>query len=76
VDLGGHVLLGRNSTDSFIPRSPESVGEPRGFHREDAKSAKKGDELAHNPLTIRFMPSFGLFIVFSLRVLRVFAVLK
>jgi len=29
----------------------------REIHRKDAKSAKKGDEPAHNPLTIRFMPS-------------------
>ena len=25
------------------------------FHRKDAKSTQKGDELAHNPLTIRLM---------------------
>jgi hypothetical protein len=58
----------------FTSRSSESIGGPREFHREDAKSAKKGDELADNPLTIRLMPFFVLFIAFSLRVLRAFAV--
>ena len=51
------TLRRRYSTDWFTPHSSESVGVPTEIHRKDAKSAKKGDELAHNPLAIRFMPS-------------------
>jgi hypothetical protein len=56
TDLGGNALLRRNSIDCFTPQSSESLGVPREFHRKDAKSAKSGDELAHNPLTFRLMP--------------------
>jgi len=33
------------------------IGVKREIHREDAKSAKKVGEPAHNPLTMRLMPS-------------------
>jgi hypothetical protein len=49
------------STSRLCRSRPEPIrrqdGVPREFHREDAKSAKKGGDLAHNPLTIRLIPS-------------------
>jgi hypothetical protein len=40
----------------FPSRSSRLRG-AKEFHRKDAKSAKKDDEVAHHPLTIRLMPS-------------------
>ena len=38
----------------FKPQSLGPIGVDREIHREDAKSAKKGGEPAHNPLTMRW----------------------
>jgi len=66
--------LRRNSTDWLQPQSFDPIGLKPEIHRQDAKSAKEVGKPAHNPLTMRLMPSFDLFIASSLRALCVFAV--
>ena len=44
------------------------------FTAKTRRDAKKGDELDHNPLTIRLMPAFTSFVLFIAFSLRVFAV--
>ena len=39
------------------PHSLDPIGVKQEIYREDAKRAKKVGEPAHNPLTVRFMPS-------------------
>jgi len=41
--------LRRNSTDWFQPQSFDPIGVKQEIHRQDAKSAKKVGEPAHNP---------------------------
>jgi hypothetical protein len=58
------ATLRRKGIDNVLRRriattrgSGRVLRDSRTFHRKDAKSAKKGNELAHNRLNIRLMPS-------------------